>query len=73
MKKIIVIIFGTFLLSQVQIDTTKQIPPLDFSKGFNIPGIIPEKIPSERDIFLFSHENMFFQILDENLLFSSQN
>ena len=45
LKKIISIILLSILFNQNEKDTTNKIPIIDFSKGFNIPGIIPEEIP----------------------------
>ena len=44
MNKIVIIIFTTFLLSQIEIDSSHVKPTFDLSKGFNIPGIIPKDI-----------------------------
>ena len=45
LKKIISIILLSLLFNQNEKDTINKIPIIDFSKGFNIPGIIPEEIP----------------------------
>ena len=44
-KKIILIIILSILFNQNEKDTINKIPIIDFSKGLNIPGIIPEEIP----------------------------
>ena len=44
MKKIIIFVLITFLFNQVTLDSVNSVPKLDFSKGFNIPGIVPEKM-----------------------------
>ena len=49
LKKIISIILLSILFNQNEKDTTNKIPIIDFSKGFNIPGIIPEEIPMFSD------------------------
>ena len=45
-----------YLFSQTEIDTTKKLPVFDLSKGFNIPGIIPKKMLSTKNNFLFPYE-----------------
>ena len=57
MKKIIILILFSLLFTQIQKDSVNKVPNVDFSKGFNIPGIIPEKIPyMAHEVFLFPEE-----------------
>ena len=56
MKQVLLLISLGFLFSQAEIDTTAKLPVLDFSKGFNIPGIIPKKIPIANELVLFPNE-----------------
>ena len=57
MKKIIILILFSLLSTQVQKDSVNKVPNVDFSKGFNVPGIIPEKIPyMAHEVFLFPEE-----------------
>ncbi len=57
MKKIIILILFSLLLTQIQKDSVNKVPNVDFSKGFSIPGIIPEKIPyMANEVFLFPEE-----------------
>ena len=56
MKRILLLISFGFLFSQSEIDTTKELPVFDLSKGFNIPGIIPKNMPLANQFVLFPHE-----------------
>ena len=63
MKKIILIIIGGFLIGEANSDSLKvdgkkpKIPiGFDLSKGFNIPGLIPENLIPGTKTFLFPHE-----------------
>ena len=56
MKQVLLLISLGFLFSQVEIDTTAKLPVLDFSKGFNIPGIIPKEISISNKLVLFPNE-----------------
>ena len=55
MKKVFIILLGACLFSQIATDTT-SIPVIDFSKGFNIPGIIPKDLSMMSPRFLLTHE-----------------
>ena len=57
MKKIIILILFSLLFTQIQKDSVNKVPNVDFSKGFNVTGIIPEKIPyMAHEVFLFPEE-----------------
>jgi peptidyl-prolyl cis-trans isomerase B (cyclophilin B) len=56
MKQVLLLISLGFLFSQAEIDTTAKLPVLDFSKGFNIPGIIPKEISIANKLVLFPYE-----------------
>ena len=56
MKQILIFIWVGFLFSQTEMDTTKKLPLIDLSKGFNIPGIIPKNMPLANQFILFPHE-----------------
>ena len=56
MKQILLLISLGFLFSQAEIDTTAKLPVFDFSKGFNIPGIIPKQMPITNKLALLPYE-----------------
>ena len=57
MKKIFFPLLLGYVLSQVKTDTTKMFPVFDLSKGFNIPGLTPEKLSlGNKKPFLSSNE-----------------
>ena len=57
MSKIKLFILISLLFAESEIDSIiKTKPKIDFSKGFDIPGIIPDKIPMMDKNFLFSNE-----------------
>jgi len=56
MKNLLIFFLLGSLFSQVEKDTTKKLPVFDLSKGFNIPGLIPNNIPLLEQQQLLSHE-----------------
>ena len=55
--KIISFIFTFVLLfSQTETDTLKNIPLLDFTKNFNIPGIVPQTVPMANEFILLPYQ-----------------
>ncbi len=56
MKQVLLLISLGLLFSQAEIDTTKKLPVFDFSKGFNIPGIIPKQMPITNKLALLPYE-----------------
>ena len=63
MKKIIILILFSLLFTQIQKDSVNQVPNVDFSKGFSIPGIIQEKIPyMANEVFLFPELTLVEQL-----------
>ena len=56
MKQVLLLISLGFLFSQAEIDTTEKLPVIDFSKSFNIPGIIPKQMLNSNNRALFPYE-----------------
>ena len=56
MKQVLLLISLGLLFSQAEIDTTEKLPVFDFSKGFNIPGIIPKQMPIANKLALLPYE-----------------
>ena len=56
MKIPLIFLLSGYLFSQAETDSAGKFPVFDLSKGFNIPGIIPQKIPITNALVLFPHE-----------------
>jgi len=56
MKHLIIVFFIGYSFSEAEIDTSKKLPKIDLSKGFNIPGLIPSNIPMAEKIQLLPNE-----------------
>ena len=56
MKQVLLLISLGFLFSQAEIDTTEKLPVIDFSKSFNIPGIIPKQMLNSNNLALLPYE-----------------
>ena len=56
MKNLVILLLSGYLFSQASIDTTKKPPIFDLSKGLNIPGLIPDNIPSAEKLQLLPYE-----------------
>ena len=55
MKNLLVLLLFGYFFSQTEIDTTNKLPIFDLSKGFNIPGLIPKDLMSNK-LVLMPHE-----------------
>ena len=56
MKILLMVFLSVYLFGQAKIDTSRKIPVFDLSKGFNIPGLIPNNIPTAEKIQLLPNE-----------------
>ena len=56
MKNLVILLLSGYLFSQASIDTTKKPPIFDLSKGLNIPGLIPDNIPSAEKLQLLPYK-----------------